>query len=146
MKIRYMTEADLDQAAAIEAACFREPWSRALLASGLGSPWNVYLAAEAEDGRLAGYGAACVIAGEGEIQRIAVLEEFRRQGLGRKLLDAMAASARKKGAGAMTLEVRVSNEPAIKLYFSAGLRTEAQRKDYYRNPREDALIMWNRSI
>lgn len=116
-----------------------------LLSSGFENKWNLYLAAE-EDGRLAGYGAVCVIAGEGEIQRIAVLEEFRRQGLGRKLLDAMVAAARNRGARAMTLEVRESNEPAIKLYFSAGFRTEAQRKDYYRNPREDALIMWNRSI
>ncbi|HIT42007.1 MAG TPA: ribosomal protein S18-alanine N-acetyltransferase [Candidatus Caccovicinus merdipullorum] len=140
-----MTEADLEQAAAIEAACFREPWSLDLLSSGFENKWNLYLAAE-EDGRLAGYGAVCVIAGEGEIQRIAVLEEFRRQGLGRKLLDAMVAAARNRGARAMTLEVRESNEPAIKLYFSAGFRTEAQRKDYYRNPREDALIMWNRSI
>ena len=145
MKIRFMTEADLEQAAAIEAACFREPWSLDLLSSGYKNKWNLYLAAE-EDGRLAGYGAVCVIAGEGEIQRIAVLEEFRRQGLGRKLLDAMVAAARNRGARAMTLEVRESNEPAIKLYFSAGFRTEAQRKDYYRNPREDALIMWNRSI
>ena len=145
MKIRFMTEADLEQAAAIEAACFREPWSFDLLSSGYKNKWNLYLAAE-KDGRLAGYGAGCVIAGEGEIQRIAVLEEFRRQGLGRKLLDAMVAAARNRGARAMTLEVRESNEPAIKLYFSAGFRTEAQRKDYYRNPREDALIMWNRSI
>lgn len=145
MNIRFMTEADLEQAAAIEAACFREPWSLDLLSSGFENKWNLYLAAE-EDGRLAGYGAVCVIAGEGEIQRIAVLEEFRRQGLGRKLLDAMVAAARNRGARAMTLEVRESNEPAIKLYFSAGFRTEAQRKDYYRNPREDALIMWNRSI
>ena len=145
MKIRFMTEADLEQAAAIEAACFLEPWSLDLLSSGFENKWNLYLAAE-EDGRLAGYGAVCVIAGEGEIQRIAVLEEFRRQGLGRKLLDAMVAAARNRGARAMTLEVRESNEPAIKLYFSAGFRTEAQRKDYYRNPREDALIMWNRSI
>ena len=145
MKIRFMTEADLEQAAAIEAACVRESWSLDLLSSGFENKWNLYLAAE-EDGRLAGYGAVCVIAGEGEIQRIAVLEEFRRQGLGRKLLDAMVAAARNRGARAMTLEVRESNEPAIKLYFSAGFRTEAQRKDYYRNPREDALIMWNRSI
>ena len=145
MKIRFMTEADLEQAAAIEAACFRESWSFDLLSSGYKNKWNLYLAAE-KDGRLAGYGAVCVIAGEGEIQRIAVLEEFRRQGLGRKLLDAMVAAARNRGARAMTLEVRESNEPAIKLYFSAGFRTEAQRKDYYRNPREDALIMWNRSI
>ena len=145
MKIRFMTEADLEQAASIEAACFREPWSFDLLSSGYKNKWNLYLAAE-KAGRLAGYGAVCVIAGEGEIQRIAVLEEFRRQGLGRKLLDAMVAAARNRGARAMTLEVRESNDPAIKLYFSAGFRTEAQRKDYYRNPREDALIMWNRSI
>ncbi len=145
MNIRSMTDVDLKQAAAIEAACFQEPWSLEVLASGLNKEWNLYLAAEV-DGQLAGYGAACVIAGEGEIQRIAVLDAYRRQGHGRKLLDALVVACRGRGARAMTLEVRESNEPAIRLYFAAGFRIEAQRKDYYRNPREDALIMWKRGI
>lgn len=145
MNIRYMTYEDLEQAAEIEAACFREPWSKALLAESLGSPWNLLLAAE-EDGRLIGYGAVCVIAGEGEIQRIAVLEGYRQGGRGRKLLAALAAAAKERGAGAMTLEVRESNQPARRLYLSAGFTEEARRKDYYRNPKEDAIIMWNRKI
>lgn len=145
MKIRYMTYEDLGQAAEIEAACFRESWSERLLAESLKSPWNLMLAAE-ENGRLIGYGTACVIAGEGEIQRIAILKEFRQGGRGRELLAALVAVSREKGARAMTLEVRESNYPARRLYISAGFTEEARRKDYYRNPKEDAIIMWNRKI
>ena len=145
MIIRYMTEEDLPQAAAIEADCFQESWSKELLHSSMEKAWNLFLAAE-EEGRLAAYGAVSVIAGEGEIQRIAVLPSFRRRGVGRKLLEAMVNAARQKGAGAMTLEVRESNAPAIKLYISEGFKTEARRAGYYRNPQEDALIMWKRSL
>lgn len=145
MKIRRMTEEDLDQAARIEAACFRESWSRALLEEGLKNPWNLFLAAEEQE-TLIGYGAACVIAGEGEIQRIAVLKEFRGEGRGRKLLEALVNFSKDRGVRSMTLEVRESNLPARRLYISAGFLEEARRKNYYSNPREDAIIMWNRNL
>ncbi|MDO5416290.1 MAG: ribosomal protein S18-alanine N-acetyltransferase [Lachnospiraceae bacterium] len=140
-----MTWDDVEQVAAIEAACFGEYWSASLLEEGLARDWNLFLVTE-ENGCLTGYGAACVIAGEGEIQRIAVLKEFRRMGTGRKLLDALINASRERGAGAMTLEVRESNEAARNLYLSAGFQEEARRKDYYRNPTEAAVIMWNRKI
>ena len=143
MKIRFMTEADLEQAAAIEAACFRESWSLDLLSSGFENKWNLYLAAE-EDGRLAGYGAVCVIAGEGEIQRIAVHPSWRRMGVGRKLMEAMEACAAKQGAPDLILEVRAGNEAALGLYQSYGFVQEGLRRGYYRNPEEDAILMRRR--
>ncbi len=145
MIIRRLCEEDLDQAAAMDSACFAESWSRQLLEESLKSPWNLMLIAE-EEGRLVGYGSACVIAGEGEIQRIAVLKTFRGEGRGRKLLEALVKFSKDRGAGAMTLEVRESNIPARRLYISAGFLEEARRRDYYRNPKEDAIIMWNRSL
>ncbi len=145
MNIRLMCEEDLELASLIDASCFRESWSRRLLEESLKSPWNILLAAE-EEGILTGYGAACVIAGEGEIQRIAVLEAFRGMGRGRKLLEALVKFSKDRGAGAITLEVRESNLPARRLYISAGFLEEARRKDYYRNPKEDAIIMWNRRL
>lgn len=145
MMVRYMVPKDLEQAARIEAACFHASWSRALLEESLKSPWNLLLAAE-EGGRLIGYGAACVIGGEGEILRLAILKDYRQKGKGRELLDDLVEAAKEKGARAMTLEVRESNLAARRLYLSAGFREEARRKDYYRAPREDAIIMWAREL
>lgn len=145
IKIRVMTWEDLNQAAAVEAACFRQSWSRKLLEEGFFAPWSIFLAAE-EGGQLIGYGTASVIAGEGEILRIAVLEGFRRRGIGRKLLEELVRSARERGAGEIALEVRESNLSARRLYISSGFQEEARRKDYYREPREDAIIMWNRNL
>jgi ribosomal-protein-alanine N-acetyltransferase len=83
-----------------------------------------------------------VIAGEGELMRIAVHPELRGRGLSRKLMDQLEETAREKGAEALTLEVRKSNRTAIELYKSYGFGEEAVRKNYYENPAEDALIMW----
>ncbi len=143
MIIRPMAKEDLGQAAWIEASCFRESWSEEVLRESFGKPWNLFYVAE-EGGGLAGYGAACAIAGEGEIQRLAVLPPFRQRGLGRELLEKLEEALREKGVGAIALEVRESNIPARKLYISAGFQEEARRKDYYRNPKEDGIIMWNR--
>lgn len=134
----------MEQAAGIDAACFSESWSFHVLRESFKNPWNLFYVAD-DGGILAGYGAACAVAGEGEIQRIAVLPAFRRHGLGRELLEELGKALHEKGAGAVTLEVRKSNVPARKLYISAGFREEAVRKDYYRNPKEDAVIMWNRT-
>lgn len=145
MSIRQMNWDDLEAAAEIEAVCFREGWSKPMLEESFSAPWSRFWGAE-EGGRLFGYGVMSVIAGEGEILRIAVLKGFRRRGTGRKLLEAMVTDARNQGAGAMTLEVRESNATARRLYISAGFREEARRREYYRNPREDAIIMWNRNL
>ena len=136
---------DLEEAAAIEAACFRQNWSRAVLEESFGRAWNVFLGVE-EDGHLIAYGNASVIAGEGEILRIAVSKGFRSRGIGRELLAAMEEAARRKGAKVLTLEVRESNLTARKLYFSAGFAEEGRRKDYYCDPKEDAIIMWKRNF
>ena len=145
VKIRVMTWDDLNQAAVVEAACFRQNWSRQLLEESFFAPWSIFLAAE-ESAQLIGYGHASVIAGEGEILRIAVLEGFRHMGIGRKLLEELVRTSREKGAKEITLEVRESNLAARKLYISSGFREEARRKDYYREPKEDAIIMRNRNL
>lgn len=145
IKIRVMTWEDLNQAAEIEAACFRQNWSKKMLEEGFLDAWNMFLAAE-ESGQLIGYGTGSVIAGEGEILRIAVLEGFRHKGIGRKLLEELVRTARERGAKEIALEVRESNLAARRLYRSSGFHEEARRKNYYREPREDAIIMWNRNL
>ena len=87
-----------------------------------------------------------LLAGEGEIQRIAVLPECRRLGVGRKMMEAMVNDAMANQVHAISLEVRESNLAARKLYESFGFAAEAVRKGYYHNPLEDALIMWMRGL
>lgn len=145
MGIRRMEEKDLPLIAQLEMVCFTESWSYGILEAGIHSPYDVYFVLE-QGGRILGYANLRILAGEGEIQRIAVLPEFRRLGAGRKLMDAMVAHARENRVYAITLEVRAGNQAARNLYESYGFAAEAVRKGYYRNPAEDAVIMWLRDV
>jgi ribosomal-protein-alanine N-acetyltransferase len=91
--------------------------------------------------RLAGYAFARVIAGEAEILNVAVLPSYRRQGVGRQLLDSILAAVTAGGAVEVFLEVRESNQAARFLYETRGFRAVGVRTDYYRKPRENAVIM-----
>jgi len=82
--------------------------------------------------------------GEGEITNVVVAEKFRGRGIGRALMEYMLKEAPLHGMGDLTLEVRVSNTPAICLYESLGFKGEGVRPDFYEKPTEDALIMWKR--
>lgn len=143
--IRKMESRDLEQVAELEKVCFSEAWSWKLLEVGIHSPYDVYYVFE-QDEKILGYCNLRVLAGEGEIQRIAVLPSFRRLGVARKLMDAMADFAAENKVSAVSLEVRESNRPARNLYESYGFAAEAVRKGYYRNPSEDAVIMWKRNL
>jgi ribosomal-protein-alanine N-acetyltransferase len=75
------------------------------------------------------------------LENIAVLPECRRQGVAGALLSALLSQARRQHAERILLEVRASNEAAIHLYLANGFQTLARRRDYYRNPQEDAVIL-----
>lgn len=141
--IRRMTAADLEAVAELEKCCFSENWSWKLLEAGLYSEYDEYYVFE-QEGRILGYCNLRILAGEGEIQRIAVLPACRQMGIGRKMMEVMEASVRAQQVHAVTLEMRESNTAARNLYESFGFTAEAVRKGYYRNPTEDALIMWKR--
>lgn len=141
--VRRMRTEDLESLAELEKRCFSEPWSYGILEAGLASPFDVFFVLEQDDAIL-GYANLRILAGEGEIQRIAVLPEFRGRGAGRKLMEAMEAYASAEGVEAVTLEVRESNFIARNLYKSYGFAEEAIRKGYYHHPDEDAVIMWRR--
>ncbi len=143
--IRCMEEQDIQQIARLEELCFSESWSARILESGLFSPYDVYYVYEQDD-RILGYCNLRVLAGEGEIQRIAVHPDSRRLGIGRILMDAMLSYASSKKVYAVSLEVRESNLPARNLYESYGFAKEAVRKAYYHNPTEDAVMMWKRDF
>lgn len=141
--VRYMEERDLQQAAELECLCFSEPWSLKLLQDSFWGQWDTLFVAELQR-RVVGYAVLRIVAGEGEIQRIAVHPGFRRLGIGSKLMEAMELFSSAKKVGATTLEVRAGNQGAIGLYKSFGFAEEGLRKAYYRNPVEDAVIMWRR--
>lgn len=139
--IRKMAAADIEAIARLERSCFSEPWSYSLLASGIHSPYDVYYVFEQAE-IIIGYANLRILAGEAEIQRIAVSPAYQRLGAGRKLMDVMVTCAMKKGASVIRLEVRESNIAARRLYESYDFVTEAVRKAYYQNPTEDALMMY----
>lgn len=134
---------DLDQVSKIEAECFSMPWSRKSLEEVLDNPRAFYVTAK-EEGNIVGYCGAYVILDEGDINQVAVVPAYRGQGVGRRMMQVLLKRLKQAGARAVTLEVRVSNEPAIALYEALGFQTEGIRKCFYEKPVEDALIMWKR--
>ena len=139
--IRWMLKDDLDAVAELEQLSFSIPWSYENLEQGLSNGLDQYLVWE-ENGMAAGYINFRIRAGE--IERVAVHPLLRGRGFGRKLMEAMVEYASGQGVRDITLDVRVNNQTAINLYESCGFVNEAIRKDYYREPTEDAIIMWRR--
>lgn len=139
MNVVPMKEEHLEQVAAIEEACFSLPWSLEAFREELSQENAVYLAALWED-RVIGYGGMRHAAGEFYVDNIAVSPLFRRRGAGEAVLTELIARAAGLGGEFISLEVRPSNEPAIRLYEKLGFLRVGRRKDFYERPREDGLI------
>ena len=131
-----LQEKDIDQVAQIEAEIFSVPWSIKSFKDALASEQNIYLKAET-DGQIVGYCGIWTSFESADLCNIAVKKEFRKAGLGQKLLEAAAA----KGVERILLEVRQSNKAAIRLYEKNGFQTIGLRKSYYTKPVEDAILM-----
>lgn len=144
IKIRRMNREDIPAAAALERECFSEPWSENAYVSALANENALYLAAESTDGSIAGLCGLLDILGEGDISNVAVRESFRRKGIAEGMLSELIKQGKERGITAFTLEVRASNEAAIRLYEKFGFVCEGRRKNFYEKPREDALILWKR--
>ena len=143
--VRWVSREDLAAVVRLEEMCFSIPWSNTAIEEAFANELYRFVAVE-EKGVIVGYANFRMVADEGEIERVAVHPDSRRRGYGRKLMEAMVEYSRKKGVRDMTLDVRVNNEKAINLYESCGFVEEGRRKDYYREPTEDAIIMWRRGI
>ncbi|MBQ8185217.1 MAG: ribosomal protein S18-alanine N-acetyltransferase [Lachnospiraceae bacterium] len=143
LQIRFMEERDLDQVAAIEKKYFSMPWSRRNFLDSLKLAHTIYVVAEI-DSRIAGYCGCYQMLEEAEIVNVAVDETFRGRGIGYRMLTELMRLGEKQGAFAYTLEVRVSNAPAIRLYESLGFESLGIRKNFYEKPVEDAMIMWRK--
>lgn len=129
----------LSDVAALEALCFSEPWSERALELLLTDTAVGYVCLDA--GRVVAYGGMLIAADEGQITNVAVHPDYRRRGLGRELMAAIAADARARGFLQIALEVRASNHAAILLYERDGYVIAGKRPNFYREPREDALVM-----
>jgi ribosomal-protein-alanine N-acetyltransferase len=141
MMIRKMTEADLPEVCVIENETFSDPWSEKDFSDSLLDEMNGYLVAVI-DGRVAGYCGCWGVAGEGNIYNVAVKKEYRRCHIGETMLKTLIRQFEERGITSFTLEVRASNEPAIRLYQSLGFEAAGVRRDFYTKPKEDAIIMW----
>ncbi|MBO5055502.1 MAG: ribosomal protein S18-alanine N-acetyltransferase [Lachnospiraceae bacterium] len=143
MIIRELTAEDAEAVSRIEQETFSMPWSARDFLEMVEADYAHYYVAEA-DGEIAGCCGIRNMAGDGEITNVVVAEKFRQRGIGRSLLEYMLKKAPEFGIGDCTLEVRVSNMPAIHLYESLGFKGEGIRPGFYDKPKEDALIMWKR--
>lgn len=145
--IKPMEKTDLDEVIAIEAKAYGEHhWSKESFMNELANELARYYSAFNENGDLVGYAGCWQILEEVHITNIAVSPDFRRNKIGEKLLKSIIGDCYKNKAKYITLEVRVSNIPAISLYEKFGFKSLGVRKGYYQNNNEDALIMWTENI
>ena len=140
MLIREATPADVPEIAKLEKECFTTPWTEAIIEMQLQGPGRLMLAAESE-GRFAGYMGLQYVLDEGYVTNVCTAPEFRRRGVAAALIDETARRAGALGLAFLSLEVRVSNEAAIRLYEGRGSKRAGVRPGYYERPAEDALIM-----
>jgi ribosomal-protein-alanine N-acetyltransferase len=140
MEIIRMDESHVAQVAALEALCFSDAWSEKSVASELTNQLSLWLVA-VDGGTVAGYVGSQTVMGWADMMNLCVAPDYRRQGLGRELVLELVRQLRRNGATCLTLEVRVSNAPAIALYEKLGFAQVGRRPRYYEKPREDALIL-----
>ncbi|MBU6423658.1 MAG: ribosomal protein S18-alanine N-acetyltransferase [Chloroflexota bacterium] len=144
--IEDMTLEDIDAVQAVERASFPVPWPTNAFRHELTQNRNArYIVARAGDA-VVGYGGLWLMVDEAHITTFAVLPEHRRQRIGERMLQRLFDIAQEMGAEWLTLEVRVSNLPAQRLYEKYGFRRAGVRRRYYSDNNEDALIMWTDRI
>jgi [ribosomal protein S18]-alanine N-acetyltransferase len=135
-----LQERHLDDLVRLERICFSEPWSRAGLEAELYDPVSIFAVAQ-KDGETAGYAGMHCVSGECYVDNVAVFPQYRGLGIGLALMRHLILRAENEKAEFISLEVRASNMPAISLYEKIGFRVAGRRRDFYRRPSEDALIL-----
>ena len=137
IEIIRMNESHVSAVAELERLNFSAPWDEAAVRSELTNKLSLWLVALDGD-EVVGYVGSQTVLGEADMMNIAVSQSHRRRGIARALVEALIA---RLDAAMLTLEVRASNAPAIRLYESLGFQQVGLRKNYYRKPKEDALIL-----
>ncbi len=145
VNIRRFTIEDVEEVSILEAKVFSMPWSAKDFANLTEDPNSLYLVAE-EGGKILGVCGVTNISGDGDINNVAVEEDYRGRGIATALLAEMLKQGMAMGIENFTLEVRVSNAPAIHVYEKLGFVSEGIRPRFYEKPVEDAMIMWKREV
>lgn len=141
-ELRRLEPGDLDAVEEIEQASYPTPWSRAMFAAELRKPGSLALGAYGADGELLGYAIASRYVDAWHVMNVAVAPGHRRRGIATALLERLFELTAADSRHGYTLEVRVSNAEAIRLYERLGFQPHGLRRGYYTDNREDALIMW----
>ena len=128
------------QVAQLEKLCFADPWSEMSIASELQSIWSYWVVAVHDD-KVVGYIGSQSSIDETDVMNVAVHPDWRRRGIAEGLIAHLIQELQNRGSKALMLEVRASNDPATALYEKLGFQQVGLRKNYYRNPKEDALIL-----
>jgi ribosomal-protein-alanine N-acetyltransferase len=143
IELRRLVARDLAAIERIERTSYPTPWSRSMFASELAKPTSISLGAfSGETGELLGYLVISRYVDAWHVMNVAVAPEHRRQGIAIALFERLFELTSSDGRRGYTLEVRVSNEAAIRLYERLGFRSRGVRRGYYTDNREDALVMW----
>ena len=138
--IETATTSDAEKIAEIEQLCFSVPWSGTSVREFIENPLAVMITAKA-NGSIVGYVGLYSVADEADIANVAVIPEYRRCGIAKALITQALLYSKEKGIKKLMLEVRASNIAAINLYKSFGFICVGTRKNYYTQPKEDALLM-----
>ena len=142
LQLRRLELGDMDAIERIERVSYRTPWSRSMFTSELAKPSSLSLGAVDDDGSLVGYLVLSKHLDAWHVMNVAVAPDQRRRGVASALLTRLLEVTRADAERGHTLEVRVSNVGAIKLYERFGFQGTGVRRGYYTDNREDALIMW----
>jgi len=142
VEFRRLELRDLNAIELIERTSYPTPWSRSMFAGELAKPSSLSLGAFAETGELLGYLIISRYVDAWHVMNLAVAPEHRRRRIATNLLERLFEATANEGRRGYTLEVRVSNDVAIRLYERAGFKPRGIRRGYYTDNREDALIMW----
>ncbi len=146
-EVRRLQLRDLTAVEEIERSSYPTPWSRSMFAGELAKPSSISLGAfDGETSELLGYLIISRYVDAWHVMNVAVAPEHRRRGIASSLLDRLFELTAGDGRRGYTLEVRVSNGSAIKLYERAGFRARGIRRGYYTDNHEDALIMWREPV
>ena len=142
VELRRLEQQDLGTVEEIERASYPTPWSRSMFAAELRKPSSIALGAYLEEGELVGYAFVSRYVDAWHVMNVAVSPSYRRRGIASTLLGRLFEVTASDPRRGYTLEVRVSNAEAIRLYERLGFESRGIRRGYYTDNREDALIMW----